>query len=53
MNAHDIMRFLLDKGFGEGTYARLHMDDPNPRVQAAIRRAAESKTDGTKKTPPR
>ena len=39
MSLYDIAREVTDEVLGEGTYARLNADHPDPEVQAAIRRS--------------
>lgn len=41
MNHHDIALWVTDKMFGKETYAKMHIDDPRPGVQAAIRKARD------------
>jgi hypothetical protein len=36
-NLYDIAREVTDEVLGEGTYAAMNKDNPNPGVQAAIK----------------
>lgn len=41
---YDIARRVTDEVLGEGTYADLNKGNPDPAVQAAIRRAEEERS---------
>ena len=38
---YDVARKVTDEVLGDGTYAELNAGNPDPRVQAAIRRSTE------------
>lgn len=45
MDLYDIARKVTDEVLGEGTYAEINKDHPDPGVQAAIKRAEQEKDD--------
>ena len=45
MNMYDIARHITDDVFGEGTYAEMNKNHPDPGVQGTIRRIGHTKVD--------
>jgi hypothetical protein len=50
VNIYLLAKYLLDKTFGQGTFAALNMDNPNPRVRAVLDHTDEE--DSTEIKPP-